>query len=180
MLHWRWKIVVMVALLALSVANIFWTNYGYAALLFLLILLPALLLVKHEYVLLALYEMRKQNIAKAIAHLNKIQHPEKVILIKSEVAYYYFLKGVLQVYNRDFLKSEVLIKKSIDLGLKNHSDLAMAYLQMAGIYAQRRQLQMATQFLKQAKKYDKKNLLREQITLFEQQLKAPTQQIRYR
>ena len=53
---------------------------------------------RHERVLIALFFMRKQNLAKAEKMLNGIKNPE-ASLVKGNLAYYYLLQGMIQSQN---------------------------------------------------------------------------------
>ena len=174
------KIILAVIFFIGVIYEIFLQNYGLAFLSLLLTLLPILLIFKHEYVITALYYIRKQDLQKALFYLQKIKNPTSAIYLKSDQAYYYYLSAICQMPHRAFDKAERLIHKALELGLKNKDDQAVCKLQLAVIAANKRQIQQAQILLKEAKKLDKKNMLKDQISLFEQQLKAPQQVIKFR
>ena len=68
-------------------------------------------------------------------------------------------------------QAEKFFKKAISLGLSMDQDLALAKLNLAGIAMSRRRKIEATNLLNEAKKLDKHNMLKEQITMMKEQLK---------
>ena len=173
MKSWYWKILLAFLLLVGVIFNVIWGNYGYAISLLLLIALPILLLFKHEFVIMALYHIRQQNLEKANFFLQKIKNPDQAFPIKKEVAYYYYLLGLTQMQQKKLQMAELNIRKALDLGLASSTDRAVAKLQIAALFAGKRQIQPAQNYLKQAKKEDKKGILAEQIDMLERQLKTP-------
>ena len=68
-------------------------------------------------------------------------------------------------------QAEKFFKKAISLGLSMDQDLALAKLNLAGIAMSRRRKLEATTLLNEAKKLDKHNMLKDQITMMKEQLK---------
>ena len=64
---------------------------------------------RNERILWSLYHMRKQNLDKAEKVLLGIKNPEKS-LIKTQLAYYYLLMGMIES-QRKVGKAETLLKK---------------------------------------------------------------------
>jgi hypothetical protein len=62
------------------------------------------------------------------------------------------------------------ISKAIELGLSMDMDLAVAKLNLAGVAMSRRKLE-ATNFLNEARKLDKQNMLTDQIKMMKDQMK---------
>ena len=179
MLAWRHKTLIAAILFFIIIYALFLKNYGYASLVFILNLLVILLIFKNEWVILSLYQMRQQNLEKSSYYLEKIKNIDRATPLKKDRAYYYYLSGMVYTGQKQLQKAEISIKKSLDLGLKGDADLAMAKMQLAAIYANKRQLQMAQAYLQQAKKHDTKKLLSEQIAFFEKQLKHPQQNVMF-
>ena len=68
-------------------------------------------------------------------------------------------------------QSEKFFKKAVELGLSLDMDLAVAKLNLAGIAMSRKRKMEATALLNEAKKLDKQNMLKEQITMLKGQMK---------
>jgi hypothetical protein len=68
-------------------------------------------------------------------------------------------------------QAEKYFKKAIELGLSMDMDLAVAKLNLAGVAMSRRRKLEATTLLNEAKKLDKQNMLKEQITMMKDQMK---------
>lgn len=137
-----------------------------------LILLSGLVLLtyfKNENILIAFFFLRKQNVGKAEKALSRIKNPEKS-LIRSQQAYFFFLKGILSS-QKNFNEAEKALNKALKIGLKAGHDKAMAKLSLAGIYLQKRQKRRALNLITEAKKLDKSKLLKEQIKMVETQAK---------
>ena len=128
-----------------------------------------LLYFKNEFLLLAFFQIRKQNMAGAEKWLAYIKNP-KGALIKSQQAYYEFLKGLITTQS-SMTQAEKHFKKALSLGLKMGHDIAMAKLNLAGLAMHRRRKREATSLLAEAKKHDKHNMLAEQIKMMKQQMK---------
>ncbi len=162
------KLILSVAVTVWAVAQYVEGNIGYGILLTLLAGLIVLLIFRNEYILIAFYHMRKNNMEKAGAAIDKIQYPEK--LVKSQEAYYYFLQGLMHSQSRGLGKAEKFFVKALNRGLRMKHDQAMAKLNLAGIYAAKRRKREAINYLNQAKKLDDKKLLSDQIKLMQSQM----------
>lgn len=124
---------------------------------------------RNERMILALWYMRKQDMVKARKHVDAIRNPEGT-LVKGQLAYWYFLKGVLESQS-NMNKAESYIRKSLKTGLRMKQDQAMAKLQLAGIAMSKRRKREAQALLTEAKKLDTRGMLDDQIKMFKQQLK---------
>ena len=127
-----------------------------------------LFIFRHERILLAFVQLRKQDFEKAEKHLLKIKHPDR--LVKSQRAYYYYLMGLLSSQSKSLGKSEKFFKKALNIGLRMSHDQAMAKLNLAGIAAAKRKKREAITLLNQAKKLDSKGMLDDQIKMMRSQL----------
>jgi tetratricopeptide (TPR) repeat protein len=141
---------------------------GYGILVILLIALVVLSIFRNERIILAFYHLRKNNMPKAQLALEKIKHPEK--LVRSQEAYYYYLKALI-LSQTQMNKAEKFFKKALTIGLRTDSDQAVAKLNLAGLAMSRRRKREATTLLAEAKKLDKHNMLDDQIKMMKQQLK---------
>lgn len=140
--------------------GIFWT---------LITSIPVFLFFRHERILLALWYLRKQDMVTAGKHLAAISTPETT-LVQGQLAYYYFLQGVL-VSQTNLNKAEQWMRKALQTGLRQKEDQAMAKLQLAGMALSKRRKIEAQTLLTEAKKLDSRGLMTDQIKMLQQQLK---------
>ncbi|NVK28200.1 MAG: DUF2892 domain-containing protein [Flavobacteriia bacterium] len=124
---------------------------------------------RHERMLLALWYMRKQDMAKAQKQVDSIKTPEQS-LTKGQQAYWFYLKGLMEAQT-NMNKSESYLRKALNKGLRMDQDKALVKLQLAGIAMSRRRKREAQTLLTEAKKLDKRGMLDDQIKMFKQQLK---------
>ena len=169
MFHKNIKLVLVGLLVILSVWQFTDSNIGNGIFLLLLTFFPIFLYFKNEFILLAFLKLRKQDFVGAKVWLDKIKNPEGA-LVKKQQGYYNYLHG-LMVSQTNLNQAEKFFKKAIELGLSMDMDLAVAKLNLAGIAMSRRRKIEATNLLNEAKKLDKQNMLKEQITMMKQQLK---------
>jgi hypothetical protein len=107
--------------------------------------------------------------SSAAKHLSAIRTPETTLL-KGQLAYYYFLQGVL-VSQTNLTKAEQWMKKALQTGLRQKEDQAMAKLQLAGMALSKRRKIEAQTLLTEAKKLDTRGLMSDQIKMLKDQLK---------
>ncbi len=124
---------------------------------------------RNERILISFWFMRKNNFDKAEKSLNRIKDPEKS-LIKSQQAYWYMLKGMIES-QRGIGKAESLLRKSLSIGLRMKHDQAMAKLQLAGIAIAKRRKREAMVLLTEVKKLDTRGMLNDQVKMIKQQMK---------
>ena len=91
-------------------------------------------------------------------------------MVKKQQGYFNYLHGIM-LSQTNINQSEKYFKKAIELGLSMDMDLAVAKLNLAGIAMTRRRKLEATSLLNEAKKLDKQNMLKEQITMMKDQMK---------
>ena len=167
--HKYLKLAVGLVLLGLSVWQFWQGHIGNGIFLLLLFLLVMFLYVRNEYLLAAFFKLRKEDMEGAERILMKIRNPEQA-LIKPQQAYYNMLLGM--IYSRKNIgKAEKFLRKALKLGLVLKQDQAMAKLSLAGIMMAKRNKREATRLLNEAKKLDKKGLMKDQIRMMKQQLK---------
>lgn len=162
------KIVLSVMILFASIYLFNVGEIGYGIVVLILMGLVVLSIFKDERIIKAFYHLRKNDMGKAQAILNKIKHPEK--LIKSQEAYFYYLNGLV-LSQTQMNQAEKFFKKSLSLGLRTDTDKAVAKLNLAGLALTRRRKREATTLLTEIKKLDKHNMLDDQIKMMKQQLK---------
>ena len=127
------------------------------------------LFFKNEMILLAFFQLRKQNFEGANKWLSKIQNPKSSLTIKQQ-GYYNYLKGIM-VSQTNMNEAEKYFKKAISFGLSMDHDLAMAKLNLAGIAFSKRRKIEAQKLLSEAQKLDKRNMLSDQIKMMKAQMK---------
>jgi tetratricopeptide (TPR) repeat protein len=134
-------------------------------------ILPLALLIlsffRHERIILALNQMRLGNTDKAYEQLKKIRAPQ--MMVKSQQAYYYYLIAMLGAQENGLAKSEQLMRKALQLGLRNAMDRAVAHLHLAGMCLQSGRKQEGLRLLDEAKRLDKDGMLAEQIKTMKKQ-----------
>ncbi len=124
---------------------------------------------RNERILLSLWHMRKNDVAKAEKALAGVRNPEKS-LIKGQLAYYYLLMGMIES-QRKVGKAETLLKRALNTGLRLDQDKALAKLNLAGIALTKRRKKEAQILLTEVKKLDKNGALAEQTKYIKQQMK---------
>ncbi|WP_299524267.1 DUF2892 domain-containing protein [uncultured Lutibacter sp.] len=128
-----------------------------------------LLYFKNEFILLAFWQLRKQNFAGASKWLTYIKNPSSA-LVKKQQGYYNFLQGIM-VSQTNLTQAEKFFKKALSLGLSMKHDIAMAKLQLAGIAMSKRRKREATMLINEAKKLDTQKVLADQIKMLKDQMK---------
>ncbi len=138
---------------------------------FLIILaaIPIFLYYKNEFILLAFLKLRKQDFQGAQKWLAYIKNPDTA-LVRKQRGYYNYLHGIM-LSQTNLIQAEKYFKKAIEFGLSMDMDLAVAKLNLAGVALTRRRKLEATNLLNEAKKLDKHNMLKEQITMMKEQMK---------
>lgn len=180
-MHKYLKIFIAVALLVLGIYFFNIKEPGWGAFCLVMIIIPVFLFFRNEYILLSMYQMQKQNIEKSAKWLSHIKNPSGQ-LIKSQEAYFYYMKGMLKAQEQNsnpgnvkesIKETEALMKKAIDMGLNEKHDLAAAKLNLAMAAISRGNKREAEALLAEAKKYDTAGMLTDQIKTINQQLKKP-------
>lgn len=124
---------------------------------------------KNELILLAFLRLRKQDFEGAKKWLDKIKNPETALTTKQH-GYYNYLFGIM-LSQTNITQAEKYLKKAVKLGLSMDQDLAVAKLNLAGIAMTKRRKREAQMLLTEAKKLDKHNMLKDQISMMKQQMK---------
>ncbi|WP_238785609.1 hypothetical protein [Blattabacterium cuenoti] len=118
---------------------------------------------------MAFIKLGKKDMKGLEKYLSYIKNP-KIQLMKNQVAYFYFLNGILYL-KKDINKSEFYMKKSLDNGLKFKYNIAIAKLNLAIVSLSKGNKEKARLLLLEAKKMDKSKILRDQINLVKNQIK---------
>lgn len=164
------EIKAILSLIILSFSVYLFSNgeIGYGIIVLLVMGLVVLSIFKDERILRAFYYLRKNDMQKAEAVLQKIKHPEK--LIKSQEAYFNYLNGLV-LSQTQMNKAEKFFKRALNIGLRSDTDKAVAKLNLAGLAMSRRRKREATALLTEVKKLDKHNMLDDQLKMMKQQMK---------
>ena len=144
------KIAVAAVLILLGLyMMIFTRSLGWGIVVFLLAALPILIFFKNEYILLAFWQLRKQNMEKACEWLKNITD-YKSQLHKTQYGYYHYLTGLTQAQ--------------------------MATLNLAAAAISKGRKQEGQKLLDEAKRLDSAGMMTDQIKMMKDQLKMPTMQ----
>lgn len=169
------KLVFAAVLMALGIYMMFFTReIGWGIVVFFLSAFPIFLFYKNEFILLAFWQLRKQNFVKASQWLSKITDYQKQ-LHKSQYGYYHYLQGLTLAQDNP-TKVEPYMKKALEYGLNMKHDRAMATLNLAAAAISRGRKQEGQKLLEEAKKLDTSGLMTEQIKMMKDQLKMPSMQ----
>lgn len=173
------KLVLFVLVVATAVWQFTEKNIGNGIFLLLFSLIFILLYFKNEFIILAFFRLRKQDFEGAKKWLDKIKNPQTA-LVRKQQGYYNYLNG-LMVSQTNLSAAEKYFKKAVELGLSMDTDMAMTKLNLAGIAMTKNRKMEAEKLLAEAKKLDKHNMLKEQITMMKAQMKKgpQVQQRRY-
>ncbi|MXV37479.1 DUF2892 domain-containing protein [Flavobacteriaceae bacterium Ap0902] len=163
------KLIIAAILLFGGIYMFYEREYGWGVMLILLMIIPILLFFRNEYILLAFWEMRKQNLEKSRKWLNKITNPQNQLIAK-QMGYYNYMMGLTESQS-NIAKSESYMRKALDHGLSFAHDRAMAKMNLAAGAMSRGRKQEAQKWVKEAKADDKQGIMTEQIKMFEDNLK---------
>lgn len=169
MFHRNIKLILAALIFAFGIYEFTEGEIGNGIFVILLSLIPVFLYFKNEFILLAFLRLRKQDMAGAQKWLNKISNPETA-LVRKQQGYYNYLHGIMHSQT-NMIQAEKYFKKAVELGLSMDTDLAVAKLNLAGVAMTRRRKLEATNLLNEAKKLDKHNMLKDQISMMKEQLK---------
>lgn len=163
------KLVITALIIILGIYLFTDREYGWGSIVLFLSIIPIILYFRNEYILLAFWQMRKQNIEKAKAWLNKITNPQKQ-LVRKQWGYYHYMIGIT-VAQDNVGESEKQMKKALEYGLSFKHDRAMAKLSLAGAALAKGRKQEAEIHLKDAKTLDTQGMFADQIKLMQEQMK---------
>ena len=167
--HKYFKLALLIVFFGLSVWQFIEGNIGNGIFLLLLSLIILFFFVRNEYMLLASLRLRKEDVDGAEKWLMKIKNPEQA-LIKPQQASYYLMLGMIHS-RKNVHQAEKYLRKALKLGLILKQEEALAKLTLAGVLAAKRRKREALYLLNEAKKLDKKGLLKENIQLLKKQLR---------
>tara|TARA_B100000427_G_scaffold170684_1_gene141943 strand:- start:618 stop:1178 length:561 start_codon:yes stop_codon:yes gene_type:complete len=163
------KLILCFVLLGYSIFQFTEGLIGNGIMYLLISLIVLFLYFKNEFLLLAFFQLRKQNLDGANKWLNKIKNPSSA-LVKKQQGYYNYLKGMI-VSQTNINEAEKYFKSAISFGLNMDHDLAMAKLQLAGIVFTKRRKHEAQKLIQEAQRLDKNGMLTDQIRIIKNQMK---------
>jgi tetratricopeptide (TPR) repeat protein len=135
-------------------------HWGWGIFMILVLAVLVLMVMRSIRIILAFYQLRKQNMPKAKEWLEKI-NPNH--LWKNQKGYYYFLLGSVDVQKSSLAQSEKYFRQALNHGLRLDHDKAAVYLNLAVITANKRKKREAITLLNEAKKFDTKGYLKNDI-----------------
>ena len=160
------KFVISAIILAVAVYLMMNRNIGWGIVLVVIAAAPVLLFFKNEYILLAFWQLRKQNMEKAAVWLQSITNYK---------THFHYLLGLTQAQDHP-TKVEPLMRKALDYGLNMKHDRAMATLNLAAAAISKGRKQEGQKLLDEAKRLDSAGMMTDQIKMMKDQLKMPTMQ----
>lgn len=163
------KLVIAAILIGFGIYLITDREIGWGIVVILLAAIPILLFLRNEYILLAFWHLRKQDMVKASTWLSKITNPEGQ-LIRKQMGYFNYLKGVT-IAEDNINESEKYMKSALDYGLSFKHDRAMANLSLAGAAMAKGRKKEAETYLKEAKQLDDKGMFTDHIKTMQGQIK---------
>ncbi|TDL99297.1 MAG: hypothetical protein C4K58_08495 [Flavobacteriaceae bacterium] len=163
------KLLIAALLIGLGIYFITERETGTGVFLILLSAVPIFLYFRNEYMLLAFWFIRKQDLEKAKNWLSKITN-YKSQLIPNQYGYFHYLSG-MTLGQDNIAESEKMMKKALEYGLNFGHDRALAKLNLAGVAMSKGQKNIAKKLLEEAKSEDNQGMLKEQFKMMEQQMK---------
>lgn len=168
-MHKSIKLIVGALLLVAGIYMLFKGIIGWGILTIFIAIIVFLLFFRNEYILLAFWQMRKQNIDGARKWLDKIKYPEKQ-LFKGQYGYYNYMLGLTES-QKNLNTAERLMRQALKFGLMFGHDRAIAKMNIAAGMLRKGQKKEAKRLLKEAREDDTRGLVHSQIDLLEEQMK---------
>ncbi len=168
------KFVIAAIIIALGVYLMFNRNIGWGIVLVILSAIPVALFFKNENILLAFWQLRKQNMEKAAKFLSNITDYRSQ-LHQNQYGYYHYLQALTTAQEHP-TKTEGLMKKALEYGLNMKHDRAMAKLNLAAAALSKGRKNEAQKLLEEAKQLDSAGMMTDQIKMLKDQMKMPTMQ----
>ena len=162
--------------IAIAAASVAYTVYLYATghwgsgigMTFVSIIL-ILVCLRSLRMVMVFFQMRQQKMDKARKWLGRINPSH---LWKKQQGYYYFLQGNMAM-EHNLNEAERHLRKALSLGLRMDHDKAAVKLNLAAIASAKRKTREALSLLNEAKRLDKKNVLKSDIKMIEKAIKNP-------
>ncbi len=154
------KVVLALAVLAFNVYLFVIGRWGWGITMIFVTAIMVLVTLRSMKLIMVFFYMRQQKMAKAKNWLTRVNPAH---LWKGQKGYYYFLLGSSEVQNKSLAQSEKNFRQALSHGLRMDHDKAAVYLNLAVISANRRKKREAITHLNEAKKYDTKGYLKNDI-----------------
>lgn len=167
------KLVIAAVMIVGGVFLMFNRHVGWGIVAVVLSAIPIFLFFRNEYVWLALWKLRNQELDKSAKWLSHITH-YKTQLHRSQFGYYHYMMGLSQGENP--LKSEEYMKKALEYGLNMKHDRALAIFNLAAVALSKGRKTEAQKLMNEAKKLDTAGLLTEHLNTMKNNLKMPSMQ----
>lgn len=163
------KLLIAVIMIAGGIYLMFNRQIGLGIFIVILSAIPIFLFFRNEYIFLAFWKLRKQDLVGARSWLNKITNV-KSQLVRKQYGYYNYLMGITEAQGNS-AKAEAYMKTALDYGLSFKHDRALATLNLAAGAMMRGNKNEAERLLNEAKKLDTSNMLGDQIKMMKEQMK---------
>lgn len=125
--------------------------------------------------ILAFWYLRKQKIEKAVKFMSSIKEDK---LWKRQKGYYNFMMGNLELQANKMSPAEKYMRRALKEGLSMDHDKAACKLNLAMIAMAKQKPREAKILLGEAKKLDKKGMMKNDIKQIEQMMKKPQKVVR--
>lgn len=159
-------------LLFLTVFSFYTGHWGWGIVLIPTTAIVGITFIYNENLAFSLNHMRMGNQEKAKKYINRI---DPRFLIKRQHAYVLYLQAMFNSQDIGMAKSETMLRRALEMGLRRGHDQAMARLHLAGVCAQTGRRQEALNLLAEAKKLDNSGMMKDQIKMMQAQLQnAPS------
>jgi hypothetical protein len=119
--------------------------------------------------IMVFFYIRQQKLEPAKKWLARI-NPDH--LWKSQKGYYHFMVGSTEVQTRSMAQSEKSFRQALAHGLRMDHDKAAVYLNLAVIMGNKRKKREAVTFLNEAKRYDTKGYMKNEIKQVQKMLNS--------
>ncbi|MCT6868954.1 DUF2892 domain-containing protein [Apibacter sp.] len=163
------KLVIAAIIIGFGIYLMFNRQIGFGILMVFLSAIPIILFFRNEYILLAFWKLRKQDLVGARSWLDKVTNI-KSQLVRKQYGYYNYLMGITEAQGNP-AKAENYMKTALDYGLSFKHDRALATLNLAAGAMVRGNKNEADRLLNEAKRLDSSNMLGDQIKMMKEQLK---------
>lgn len=167
------KLVIAGLMIGAGIFLMFNREIGWGIVLVVLSAIPVALFFRNEYLLLALWKMRDQNLDKVAKLLSNITNYQTQ-LHRSQYGYYHYMVGLTFADNP--LKSEPYMKKALEYGLNMKHDRALAKFNLAIVALSKGNKTEAQRLINEAQKLDTAGLLTEHLKSMKEQMKKPSMQ----
>lgn len=163
------KGIVTLASLAFTVYLYITEYWGSAIGMTLVTIVFGLTMLRSIRMIFVFFNLQQQKVDKAKKWLNRI-NPNH--LWKRQQAYYYFLLGSTTM-ETNLTEAERHLRKALSIGLRKDHDKAAVKLNLAAVASAKRRTKEAKLLLAEAKKLDKKGMLKNDIKMIEKAMKNP-------